>query len=160
MAFFPISDLGKEVKETLEANGALERLAGKVRHEVFKVVLKTAGRRLSSASPPPGSVASPRLEEDLLRGPMAENFIIDQLIREYLEWNGDLTTETVFASESSARRLRQSEQGWSLKVGTPAATPRLSREELESLLSVRCGPNSRSVPLLYSILLTFMRPGT
>merc|ERR1711879_967629 len=100
----------------------MERLAAGVRSEVVKA-LKSENEEESAAS----------AEKKLMMATQGDNFVLNELIREYLEWNGCGNAADVMVTESRH----------------PSA--RMERSELESLVGVRCGENASRVPILYSM---------
>ena len=109
-------ELCKSVKESLQEKGFLDKMSAEVRKEVLHVLKndQRAHRTSSELS--------------------ADNFIINELIKEYLEWNN----------------YTQSSDVLSLESGQPKQ--RISRAELETTMNVECGENSSKIPLLYSLI--------
>ena len=106
------------VKECLESKGVLEKMSAEIRSHVLKILKdendpsdRTSGLKTGS-----------------------QNFVINELIKEYLEWNELKHTRDVLVSES----------------GHPKES--LTRTELEELLHVQTGLNARKVPLIYSLV--------
>ena len=64
----------------------------------------------------------------------SSNFIVNELIKEYLDYNGYQNTGDILAIESNLPKKR------------------ITRVELETSLKVHSGPNAKQVPLLYSIV--------
>ncbi|XP_041363305.1 centrosomal protein 20-like [Gigantopelta aegis] len=108
-----LEELKEVLKETLENRGVLGQVKAKVRAEVFNALDD------HSESKPPLS---------------NENLLINELIREYLQFNQYRYTESVLVSES----------------GMPKVP--LERDFLTNELNVVEDGPSRSVPLLYSIV--------
>ncbi|TYZ59459.1 hypothetical protein PybrP1_002455 [[Pythium] brassicae (nom. inval.)] len=106
-----LSDLKDVLKQTLDARGSLGQLKARIRAEVF-------------AALDDQDVPKPRLSN--------ENLVINELVREYLEYNGYRHALSVFLPES----------------GQPAEKP-FSREFLSQELG---DPRFEHVPLLYSIV--------
>ena len=75
-----IDDLKNVLKETLEQKGALQKIKSQIRAEIF-----TAMDADSQKGKP---------------GPPDENVLINELIREYLEYNGYYNSASVFITES------------------------------------------------------------
>ncbi|XP_064414333.1 lisH domain-containing protein FOPNL [Latimeria chalumnae] len=112
-----ITELKAVLRETLERRGALGQLKARIRAEVFSA--------LDDQSEP--------------RPPLShENLLINELIREYLEFNKYKYTASVLTAES----------------GQPEVP--LDRQFLANELNVVEDPSSRSVPLLYGIVALFM----
>ncbi|CAG9314531.1 unnamed protein product [Blepharisma stoltei] len=109
-----IEDLKNALKETLEARGVLGDLKAKIRAEIFSA--------LDDREP-----SRPRLSQ--------ENVLINELIREYLEYNGYNHTLSVLVAES----------------GQPAQSP-FDRAFISRELKISETMESKSVPLLYGIL--------
>ncbi|KAJ8413611.1 hypothetical protein AAFF_G00081180 [Aldrovandia affinis] len=115
-----ITELKSALKETLEARGVLGQLKARIRAEVFNA--------LDDQSEP-----RPALSH--------ENLLINELIREYLEFNKYRYTASVLISES----------------GQPEVP--LDRQFLTNELNVVEDPSARSVPLLYGLLSHFLSSG-
>uniref|UniRef100_A0A8D0GQ88 Centrosomal protein 20 n=1 Tax=Sphenodon punctatus TaxID=8508 RepID=A0A8D0GQ88_SPHPU len=108
-----IAELKAVLKDTLEKRGALGQIKARIRAEVFNA--------LDDQSEP--------------RPPLShENLLINELIREYLEYNKYKYTASVLTAES----------------GQPEVP--LDREFLLGELNIVEDPNGRSVPLLYGII--------
>ncbi|KAJ8246026.1 hypothetical protein GJAV_G00262860 [Gymnothorax javanicus] len=105
------------LKETLEARGVLGQLKARMRAEVFNALDDQ-------------SEARPALSH--------ENFLINELIREYLEFNKYRYTASVLTAES----------------GQPEVP--LDRQFMTNELNVVEDPSCRSVPLLYGLLSHFL----
>ena len=110
-------ELCKSVTESLKENGFLDKMRADVRKEVLDVLKGERNRHHQ-----PSNELS------------ADNFVINELIKEYLEWNNYNQTSDVLSLESGQPKQR------------------VSRGELESTMNIRCGENSSSIPLLYSVL--------
>ena len=110
-------ELCKSVTESLKENGFLDKMRADVRKEILDVL---KGERYRHHQP------SNELS--------ADNFVINELIKEYLEWNNYNQTSDVLSLESGQPKQR------------------VSRGELESTMNIRCGENSSKIPLLYSAL--------
>ncbi|KAK3586077.1 hypothetical protein CHS0354_033200 [Potamilus streckersoni] len=111
-------ELKDVVKECLENRGILGQIKARIRAEVFNALDDN-----TEAKPPLNN----------------ENMIINELIREYLEFNKYKYTASVLVAES----------------GQPK-TP-LDRRFLAKELNVEEDRNSSSVPLLYGIVSHFLR---
>jgi len=86
-------DLTDELKQKLEENGELQKLRSQLRYQVFRCLhsrTENAGTSLSLESPKPE--CKPEC-----------NVIIDELIVEYLKYNGHIHTLSAFVLESSLR---------------------------------------------------------
>jgi len=106
------------VSSSLRNTGVLDNLESQARKEVLGLFV--GGGRLGKSQqerPAPES-----------------NFVINELIKEYLEWNGYSNASQVLCLESGHPKTK---------------TP---RPDLEASLNVECGQNSRKVPLLYTIV--------
>ncbi|XP_062508063.1 centrosomal protein 20-like [Corticium candelabrum] len=112
-----VGDLKSVLKETLESRGVLGQIRARVRAEVFNALDEQSEER------PPLS---------------NENMIINELIREYLEFNRYRYTCSVLMSET----------------GQPREA--LDRQFLANELNLSQDESSSSVPLLYGILSHFM----
>ncbi|KAJ8001833.1 hypothetical protein DPEC_G00173520 [Dallia pectoralis] len=111
-----ITELKCALRETLESRGVLGQLKARIRAEVFHA--------LDDVSEPRPSLSH-------------ENLIINELIREYLEFNKYRYSASVLTAES----------------GQPEIP--LDRQFLANELKVVEDPSARSVPLLYSLLSHF-----
>ncbi|XP_060116606.1 centrosomal protein 20 [Heteronotia binoei] len=107
-----IAELKAVLKDTLEKRGALGQMKARIRAEVFNALDDQSERR------PPLS---------------HENLLINELIREYLDFNKYKYTASVLTAES----------------GQPDVP--LDRDFLVKELNIVEDPSSRSVPLLYGI---------
>ena len=107
------------IEETLKSKGILDQLSCSVRAEVLQV-LKNPEK-------------SPSKHQEKL-DPDSTNFLINELIKEYLDYNGYEHTSNVLAVESGQPKTRA------------------DRNDLEAVLKVHTGPNAKQVPLLYSIV--------
>nr|XP_015914059.1 centrosomal protein 20 [Parasteatoda tepidariorum] len=110
-------DLKDVLKDALAKSGALGEIRAKIRAEVFNI--------LQDESEPPNPVSN-------------ENILINELIREYLIFNGYLFTESVLVAES----------------GHPNFP--LQRQLLEERLKVKVVDNSSNMPLLYELVSQFV----
>ncbi|XP_023145206.2 lisH domain-containing protein FOPNL [Amphiprion ocellaris] len=112
-----ITELKCAVRETLEARGVLGQLKARIRAEVFSA--------LDDQREP--------------RPPLShENLLINELIREYLEFNKYRYTASVLTAESSQPEVP------------------LDRQFLANELKVVEDTSSKSVPLLYGLLSHFV----
>ncbi|CAB1344565.1 unnamed protein product [Coregonus sp. 'balchen'] len=112
-----ITELKCALRESLESRGVLGQLKARIRAEVFNA--------LDDQSEP-----RPELSH--------ENLLINELIREYLEFNKYRYTASVLTAES----------------GQPEVP--LDRQFMANELKVVEDPSSRSVPLLYGLLSHFL----
>ncbi|XP_057698519.1 lisH domain-containing protein FOPNL [Corythoichthys intestinalis] len=112
-----IAELKCAIRETLESRGVLGQLKARIRAEVFDALDAQREQR------PPLS---------------HENLIINELIREYLEFNKYRHTASVLTAES----------------GQPQVP--LDRQFLASELRVSEDKSSKSVPLLYGLVSHFL----
>ncbi|XP_074866598.1 centrosomal protein 20 isoform X2 [Carettochelys insculpta] len=112
-----IAELKAVLKDTLEKRGALGQIKARIRAEVFNA--------LDDQSEP--------------RPPLShENLLINELIREYLEYNKYKYSASVLTAES----------------GQPEVP--LDRQFLAHELNIVEDPNRRSVPLLYGMVAHFL----
>ena len=116
-----VKDVYKAVTSALRDKGFLDQIEGRTRKEVLQVLKEGATEEAGEEGTKPSE-------------PPQANFIINELIREYLEWNGLTETSQVLTLESGQPK-------------TPVA-----RADLEKTLKVQTGPNARQIPLLYSIV--------
>ncbi|XP_071770040.1 centrosomal protein 20 [Centroberyx gerrardi] len=115
-----ITELKCAVRETLESRGVLSQLKARIRAEVFSA--------LDDQTEP--------------RPPLShENLLINELIREYLEFNKYRYTASVLTAES----------------GQPEVP--LDRQFLANELKVAEDAGSKSVPLLYGLVSHFLSSG-
>ncbi|XP_037546205.1 lisH domain-containing protein FOPNL [Nematolebias whitei] len=115
-----MSELKTAVRDTLESRGVLCQLKARIRAEVF------------------GALDDQREPRPLLSH---ENLLINELIREYLEFNKYRHTASVLTAES----------------GQPEAA--LDRHFLADELKVSEDASSKSVPLLYGLVSHFRDSG-
>ncbi|KAK2815729.1 hypothetical protein Q5P01_026196 [Channa striata] len=115
-----ITELKCAVRETLESRGVLGQLRARIRAEVF------------------GALDDQREPRPTLSH---ENLLINELIREYLDFNQYRYTASVLTAES----------------GQPEAP--LDRQFLASELKVAEDASSKSVPLLYGLVSHFVNSG-
>ncbi|XP_071508668.1 centrosomal protein 20-like [Diadema antillarum] len=113
-----VQELKTVVKETLENRGVLGEVKARVRAEVFHALNDPLQKR-------------PQLSN--------ENLLLNELIREYLEFNQYKYTSSVLLTES----------------GQPT-TP-LDRQFLAEELNIAEDRHSASIPLLYGILAHFLQ---
>ena len=109
------------VEKALKDNGVLEHLACQVRVEILQV-LKSSLKVT---------------QEKKVIAETTNNFLINELIKEYLEFNGYKHSADILSVES----------------GQP--TKRVERNDLENALKIHTGPNAKQVPLLYSMVTSF-----
>ena len=110
-------EFAEAVKESLAERGVLNKLSGEIRTQVLQIL------KNEEKSDP---------ERQVLK--TSENFVINELIKEYLDWNNLTQTRTVLV----------------LETGHPNES--LSRSQLEEALNVQTGANAQQVPLLYSLV--------
>ena len=124
MANSDLEDLRDVLKDTLENRGVLGQVKARIRAEIFAA--------LDDNSLPP-----PKLSN--------ENLIINELIREYLEYNNYRQSLSVFLPET----------------GQPQeAAQELKRSFLAKQLQVNENSNSERVPLLYGLLSKYQKNAT
>ncbi|XP_065150072.1 centrosomal protein 20 [Paramisgurnus dabryanus] len=112
-----VTELKSALKETLETRGVLQQLKARIRAEVFSA--------LDDQSTP--------------RPPLSnENLLINELIREYLDFNKYRYTASVLTAES----------------GQPEVP--LDRHFMANELNVAEDASSKTVPLLYGFLHHFL----
>lgn len=116
-----IEELKSVVKETLQTRGVLDQIKARMRAEVFNALDDPSGSK-------------PELSN--------ENLLINELIREYLEFNKYNYTASVLQVES----------------GQPSQP--LDRHFLAQELNVLEDKDTASVPLLYSLFAHFIRKKT
>ena len=111
-------EFAEAVKESLAERGVLNKLSGEIRTQVLQIL-----KNEEKSDPNRCQVLK-----------TSENFVINELIKEYLDWNNLTQTRTVLI----------------LETGHPNES--LSRSQLEEALNVQTGANARQVPLLYSLV--------
>uniref|UniRef100_A0AAR2KFT4 Centrosomal protein 20 n=2 Tax=Pygocentrus nattereri TaxID=42514 RepID=A0AAR2KFT4_PYGNA len=112
-----VTELKCALREALESRGVLGQLKARIRAEVFRALD----------------------DQSETRPPLThQNLLINELIREYLEFNKYRYTASVLTAES----------------GQPEA--HLDRQFLASELNVVEDPGARAVPLLYGLLSHFL----
>ena len=121
----PEIELFEAVEEVLKEKGVLDQLTCQVRAEILQV-LKTSFATQKTASK--------EKKEEFSSALSSSNFIVNELIKEYLDYNGYQNTADILAIESNLPKKR------------------ITRVELETSLKVHSGPNAKQVPLLYSIV--------
>ncbi|XP_075894233.1 centrosomal protein 20 [Nelusetta ayraudi] len=120
VAMATVTELKSALRDTLESQGVLNQLKARIRAEVFSA--------LDDQREP--------------RPPLShENLLINELIREYLEFNKYRHTASVLAAES----------------GQPEVP--LDRQFLANELRVAEDSSSKSVPLLYGLVSHFVNSG-
>ncbi|XDV36342.1 hypothetical protein PO909_006141 [Leuciscus waleckii] len=112
-----ITELKSALKETLEARGVLGQLKARIRAEVFSALD----------------------DQNTPRPPLShENLLINELIREYLEFNKYRHTASVLTAES----------------GQPEVP--LDRQFMANELNVAEDSSAKAVPLMYGLLHHFL----
>ncbi|KAG1930663.1 lisH domain-containing protein FOPNL [Rhinichthys klamathensis goyatoka] len=112
-----ITELKSALKETLEARGVLGQLKARIRAEVFSALD----------------------DQNTPRPPLShENLLINELIREYLEFNKYRYTASVLTAES----------------GQPEVP--LDRQFMANELNVAEDSSAKAVPLMYGLLHHFL----
>jgi len=114
-------ELHVALRDSLDQRGVLSSIRATIRAEIFNALEDQDAVNVNPAE----------------RAPSSENLILNELIREYLEYNGYLNTLSVFHPETG-------------QPTTP--TGRISREVLVHELGVTDGERAKRVPLLYSVL--------
>ncbi|KAF7280746.1 centrosomal protein 20 isoform X1 [Rhynchophorus ferrugineus] len=112
------SDLLQAIKESLQKDGTLGRFKGEIRAAIMNIL----NRNLESDE-------TPKIPE--------ETRLINELIREYLSWNGYLYSEQVLTAESGQ------------------SNERISRDILTTKLGVIDDTKTAKIPLLYYIVSAF-----
>lgn len=109
-----LEDLKNVLKETLQQKGVLNDIKAKIRAEIFTALdNETTGK--------------PKLSN--------ENMIINEMIREYLEYNRYYNTLSVLVTES----------------GQPVDAP-FDKDYLHKKFSIQGGKGKANVPLLYELI--------
>ncbi|KAF6019594.1 Fopnl [Bugula neritina] len=115
-----IEELRSALADVLEKRGILESVRGRIRSEIFNALDCK-------------DVAKPKPNNDTI--------LINELIREYLEYNNYKYTASTLKSESGQSDLP------------------LSRDFIESELHVKTMRQSRKLPLLYTLINDFSQRG-
>ena len=110
-----VDDFKNAVRDRLAQNGTLKKMQASIRAEIIETLAETTTRQ----EPP-----KPK-----------DTYVIDELIREYLEFHGYRSSLSVFVPESG---LQQSGS--------------LGREFLAGRIGIKLGPQSEQLPLLYSAI--------
>ena len=110
-----LEDLKSVLKETLEQKGVLKDIRARIRAEVFTALDADSG------------AGKPKLSN--------ENMIINEMIREYLEYNRYYNTTSVLVAES----------------GQPVEPP-FDKEYLHKKFSIAGASSGKNVPLLYELI--------
>ncbi|XP_065663606.1 centrosomal protein 20 [Hydra vulgaris] len=113
-----LEDLKNVLKDTLNHRGVLNQIRARIRAEVFSA--------LDDKTVPPPVLSN-------------ENLLINELIREYLEFNKYKYTEAVLLSES----------------GQPKEP--IDREFLANELHIREDSTSSKLPILYGLISSFLQ---
>lgn len=108
-----VEDLKNVLKDTLENRGVLNQIRARIRAEVFSALDD---------------------QTDIKPILSNENLVINELIREYLEWNGYKFTNAVLLAET----------------GQPKDP--VDREFLKSELNIEEAPSKDKLPILYGIM--------
>eukprot|EP01135_Chromosphaera_perkinsii_P002708 Nk52_evm76s226 gene=Nk52_evmTU76s226 len=116
-----VEELKDALQEALESRGSLDKLKARIRAEIFCA--------LDEHSDP-----KPKLSN--------ENLVMNELIREYLEYNKYNYAASVLMAES----------------GQPQQ--KLGREFIGEELNLTEDPKNKNIPLLYSLLSHFMNKGS
>ena len=114
-------ELHDALKESLNERGVLNSIRATIRAEIFNALENHEAVNVNKVE----------------REPSSENLILNELIREYLEYNGFLNTLSVFHPETGQPR---------------EATGRIGRSTLVHELGLADGERTKRVPLLYSVL--------
>jgi lisH domain-containing protein FOPNL len=110
-----VEDFKSAVKESLEQSGALPKIQAQIRAQII------SSMETSCSGRPPVQAYS-------------DTHMINELIREYLEFHGYRSSASVFVPESGLCKEN-----------------RLEREWLAEHMNVQLGPNSSKLPLLYAL---------
>ncbi|XP_062852554.1 lisH domain-containing protein FOPNL [Trichomycterus rosablanca] len=114
-----VRDLQSALKESLEARGVLAQLRARMRAEVF-------------------SILDDDREGERRPAPPRETLLINELIREYLQFNKYRYTQSVLISEA----------------GQPDVP--LDRQFIANELNIVEEPSSQTLPLLYGLVSHFL----
>ncbi|XP_074029301.1 centrosomal protein 20 [Leptinotarsa decemlineata] len=112
------TDLLEAIKDSLQKNGTLGRISGELRAAVMSVLNDNFGKD-----------NPPKVPE--------ETKLINELLREYLTWNGYLYTEQILSAESGQK------------------SERLTRDVLTTKFGVIDDAKTAKIPLLYYIVAAF-----
>jgi len=109
-----VNDLKAAIKDILQSNGTLNKIKAEIRESIYHAIETN-------------DTIKPKLPE--------ENLLINELIREYMHYNGYFHSASVFISES----------------GQPEDSP-LDRNFIAKELNVIESNTSKNIPLLYSLI--------
>lgn len=109
-----VNDLKAAIKDILQSNGTLNKIRAEIRESIYQAIETN-------------DQVKPKLPE--------ENLLINELIREYMSYNGYYHSASVFISES----------------GQPEDSP-LDRNFIAKELNVIENNSSKNLPLLYSLI--------
>ncbi len=109
-----VNDLKAAIKDILQSNGTLDKIRAEIRESIYHAIETN-------------DQVKPKLPE--------ENLLINELIREYMHYNGYYHSASVFISES----------------GQPEDSP-LDRNFIAKELNVIENNTSKNIPLLYSLI--------
>lgn len=125
------------IKESLQKDGTLGRFKGEIRAAVINVLNKNSETGDAPEIPP-------------------ETKLINELIREYLAWNGYLYTEQVMAAGMKRffNLLNQVKQN-NFSSESYQTGDRLARDVLTTKLGVLDDAKTAKIPLLYYIVAGF-----
>ena len=115
-------ELFKAVTDSLQEKGVLGDLSAIVRAHVLHILKQD----------------EPTEAKNLLKT-NTHNFVINELVKEYLEWNNLKHAKDVLVLES----------------GHPQES--LTRSQLEEVLNIKTGLNASKVPLLYTLVSAFTK---
>jgi lisH domain-containing protein FOPNL len=114
-------ELHSALKQSLDQRGVLNSIRATMRAEIFNALEDHDAVNVNPVE----------------REPSSENLILNELIREYLEYNGFLNTLSVFHPETGQPKQPKG---------------RIGREVLVHELGLVDGERAKRVPLLYSVL--------
>lgn len=108
------------IQEALKDNGVYDKLTCQARSEILSVLKNPQD--------------SEKHQKNIDYHSQSANFLINELIKEYLDYNGYKHTSDVLSVESQQSMARS------------------ERNDLEKALNIHSGPNAKQVPLLYAIV--------
>jgi lisH domain-containing protein FOPNL len=110
-----VEDFKSAVRDSLQQNGDLPKIQAQIRAQII------SSMEASCSGRPPVQTTS-------------DTYLINELIREYLEFHGYRSSASVFVPES----------GLSMEN-------RVERDRLAEQMNIQLGSNSRKLPLLYAM---------
>eukprot|EP00948_MAST-09A_sp_MAST-9A-sp1_P004161 g4161.t1 len=151
-----IEELRDAVLEALQANGTKKRLQASLRAEVYKILTQDDGR-FGSGSTNPASTSTTVAGGVKKPECCVHNVVLNELIREYLEFNGLKQTASVFQLETNHPRTRDLpfDRTWLREsMGLADPEPYVSTTSSSTTGNTGAGGVIRGnrIPLMYTML--------